>query len=174
MITIEQYHHLMECLKQDGESQYYINILILAKTGARISEAHKLTKADVVRGYADVYTKGKVRRIYIPEVLQTELSEYLADLKEDDKLLRGIKKKPLHKEGLRVALLRFAKKYDIPESVMHPHSFRHLFAVEFMKNNGNMFLLADILGHSGLGTTMLYARMSTEQQKQELNKAVNW
>ncbi len=57
---------------------------------------------------------------------------------------------------------------------MHPHAFRHLFAVEFMKRNNNMFLLADLLGHSGVNTTMLYVRMSAEQQQQELDKVVNW
>lgn len=39
---------------------------------------------------------------------------------------------------------RLAKRYNIPKNVMHPHAFRHLFAVEFMKRNNNMFLLADL------------------------------
>jgi len=174
VITVEQYHHLMDCLKRDGQSQYYINILILAKTGARISEALKLTKADVLKGYADVYTKGKVRRVYIPNSLREELSEYISTMKDNEYLIRGIRQKPLSKEGFRIALQRFAKAYDIPKNVMHAHAFRHLFAVEFMKNNSNMFLLADLLGHSGVNTTMIYARMTAEQQQQELDKAVNW
>ncbi len=174
VITVEQYHYLMDCLKKDGQNQYYINILVLAKTGARISEALKLTKADVLKGYADIYTKGKVRRVYIPNSLREELSEYLLTLKENESLIRGIKQKPLSKEGFRLALQKFAKMYDIPKNVMHAHAFRHLFAVEFMKNNSNMFLLADLLGHSGVNTTMIYARMSAEQQQHELDKAVNW
>ena len=44
VITDEQYHHLMYCLKSDEEMQWYYNILILAKTGTRISEAVRLKK----------------------------------------------------------------------------------------------------------------------------------
>ena len=174
VITVEQYHHLMDCLKRDGQSQYYINILILAKTGARISEALRLTKADALRGYADLYTKTKVRRIYIPALLTEQLDDYLSDMEDGDCLIHGVKSKSITSRGVTEAMQKFAKKYGIPKNVMHPHAFRHLFAVEFMKRNNNMFLLADLLGHSGVNTTMIYARMTAEQQQQELDKAVNW
>ena len=174
VITIEQYQYLMDSLKKDGNEQWYINILILAKTGARISEALRLTKFDALRGYADQYTKTKVRRIYIPAILTEQLKDYLSEMEDGDYLIQGIKSKRITSRGVAEAMQRLAKRYDIPKNVMHPHAFRHLFAVEFMKRNNNMFLLADLLGHSGVNTTMVYARMSAEQQQQELDKAVNW
>lgn len=174
VITREQFHYLMDCLKKDGQEQWYINILVLAKTGARISEALKLTKADALRGYVDLYTKTKVRRIYIPAILTDQLAEYLSGMEDSDCLMHCNNSKNITRGGVAEALRRFAKKYDIPKNVMHPHAFRHLFAIEFLKSNGNITLLADVLGHSGVNTTMIYTRLSGEEQKRQIDKAVNW
>lgn len=57
---------------------------------------------------------------------------------------------------------------------MHPHSFRHFFAMEFLKRNGNIALLADLLGHGSVNVTQLYLRQSQEQQRQAIDKAVDW
>lgn len=57
VITDEQYHHLMYCLKSDEEMQWYYNILILAKTGTRISEAVRLKKLDILQGHAVFYKR---------------------------------------------------------------------------------------------------------------------
>lgn len=34
--------------------------------------------------------------------------------------------------------------------------------------------LADLLGHSGVNTTMIYLRMSQQQQQDAIDRAVNW
>ena len=64
--------------------------------------------------------------------------------------------------------------YGIPLEVMHPHSFRHFFAIEFLKRNNNISLLADILGHSNVNMTQIYLRQSQTQQKDAVDEAVNW
>lgn len=174
VITKEQFHYLLDCLKKDGKEQWIINILVLGRTGARISELLRLTKADAVRGYADLYTKGKVRRIYIPASLTADLADYMQDIKDTDLLVHGTYKNPITSRGFDSALKRFADKYHLPKKIMHAHSFRHLFAVEFLKSTGNITLLADVLGHAGVNTTMIYTRLSGEEQKRQIDKAVNW
>ena len=174
VISKEQFRYLLDCLKKDGKEQWVINILVLGRTGARISELLRLTKADAVRGYADLYTKGKIRRIYIPASLTADLSEYMKDMKDNDRLVCGNYKKPITDRGFDQALKRFADEYHLPKKVMHAHSFRHFFAIEFLKANGNITLLADVLGHSGVNTTMIYTRLSGEEQKRQIDKAVNW
>ena len=174
VITREQFHYLLQCLKTDGQEQWCINLMILGRTGARISELLRITKADAVRGYAELYTKGKVRRIYIPSSLTADLTEYMQNMKDTDVLVRSTKNRPIAKRSFDGTLKRFADKYGIPRKVMHAHSFRHLIAVEFLKSTGNITLLADVLGHSGVNTTMIYTRLSSEEQKREIDKAVNW
>lgn len=59
---------------------------------------------------------------------------------------------------------------------MHPHSFRHMFAIEFLKNNKNndIVLLSNMLGHSDINTTAIYLQKTEKEQIRELNKTVNW
>lgn len=58
--------------------------------------------------------------------------------------------------------------------MMHPHAFRHLFAIEFLKKNSNIALLADLMGHESVDTTAIYLRMSASEQAEQFNRAVDW
>jgi site-specific recombinase XerC len=57
---------------------------------------------------------------------------------------------------------------------MHPHSFRHYFAKQFMKKSNNITLLGDLLGHSDLATTAIYTRQTAEEQKKGVDKIIDW
>ena len=56
----------------------------------------------------------------------------------------------------------------------HPHAFRHLFAIEFLKKNSNIALLADLMGHSSVSTTSVYLKLSMEEQMRQFNEASDW
>lgn len=45
----------------------------------------------------------------------------------------------------------------MPEDMVYPHSFRHLFAKEYIRKIGDISELADLLGHSRLETTWIYS-----------------
>ena len=81
---------------------------------------------------------------------------------------------PLTREAVGQRLRAYAKRYGVPAKVCHPHSFRHMFGQEFMKSNGNITLLADLMGHSNIATTQSYTRMSEDEQRKQLDEAVNW
>lgn len=177
VITDEQYHHLMYCLKSDEEMQWYYNILILAKTGTRISEAVRLKKSDVLQGYAVLLTKGKIRTILFPTSLKEDLKDYLSQLENQEYLLqsnrcRGIK--PISCRSVNHALKRFADRYKIPVEVMHPHSFRHHFGVKVMQKTNDISYVADLMGHSSISTTRRYTQQSVSQQQKKLDSAVDW
>lgn len=174
VISIEQYNKLVKGLEADGDLVWYINIVVLAKTGMRISEAVRVRKKDLKKGSVDMPTKAHMRTIYFPKSLIDDILPRLDELNDDDFILRGKYHKSITREGFRTALCNFSQKYDIPKEVMHPHSFRHLFALEFLKRNNNISLLADLLGHSNVNITQIYLRQSQEQQKDAIDKAVNW
>lgn len=173
VITVAQYRKLIDSLEQDGQVRWIANIKIISMTGARISEALRITKADVLRGYATMFTKRKIRTIQIPQSLTDELQAYLKPFHDDETVIRNKNNQPMDRNSYYNALQKFSR-YGIPKEVLHPHSLRHFFAIEFIRRNPNVSLLADILGHSTVNTTMIYLRMSQEGQKRAVDEAVDW
>lgn len=174
VISAADYQKLLAGLSEDGNLKWYFAVKLLAATGARVSEAVRLRKQDLDKGYAEMWTKGKMRRIYIPDSFKNESKEFYAELEPTDFLIISKYGTQITTRGIAQMLQNFAKRYDIDKAVMHPHSFRHLFALEFLKRNGNLSLLADIMGHSSVSTTAIYTRMTKEQQQQEINKTIDW
>lgn len=174
VITVEQYERLMSGLKADNNMRWYYNILLLAKTGMRISEALRVTKKDILSGSVTMHAKSHMRTIYFPKSLKEEISLYMADFKENEIVMKNKSGEALTSRGVAEQLHRFGRKYDIPQEVMHPHAFRHFFAIEFLKRNNNIALLADLLGHGSVNVTQIYLRQSQEQQKKEIDEAVDW
>lgn len=173
VISNEDYQKLCAALKAENPRWYY-NIRLLASTGARASEFIRLKKADLDRGYAEIWTKGKMRRVYIPNSFKEESAAYYEAFAPDEVLVQSRFGKPITTRGVAENLKNFARKYGIPKEVMHPHSFRHLFALNFLNQTSNLSLLADVLGHSSVSTTAIYTRMTKEQQIEAINKTINW
>ena len=183
VITQEQLDTLIRCLDEDGKRCWSVNVLLLAKTGMRISEAMRVKKSDIEAGQITMHTKGHMRTIYFPQSLVEDIWEDLADLSLSDQVIRccGAGKRKQGKtvpvksaEGFRNNLNRLGIKYGLPKEVVHPHAFRHYFALEFLKENPDIALLSDILGHRSIDMTRIYLRRSQEQLKDAVDKAVNW
>lgn len=173
VITKENYEKILQGLWKDENYQWYWNIRLLASTGARVSEYIRITKADYDRGYAELWTKGKIRRIYIPSSLREDSASFYENLRPEDTLVRG-RHGAITSRGVSQMLKNIGRKYGVSEDVMHPHSFRHMFAIEFLKRNKNLTLLADVMGHSSVSTTAIYTRLTQEQQLNEINNTVSW
>lgn len=173
VIKRDEYETLLQRLIDDGNMRWYWNIRLLASTGARVSEYVRITKSDLDRGYSELWTKGKVRRIYIPQSFRTDSRDYYSEFHPSATLVQG-KYGSITSRGVSQMLQNLSKKYGIRKEVMHPHSFRHMFAIEFLNKNGNLTLLSDVLGHSSVATTAIYTRLTKEQQLTEINNTITW
>lgn len=174
VISDEEYTKLIQMLKKENYI-WYLRIKLLSYTGARISEFIKIKIKHIKAGCIDVYTKaGKIRRIYIPKNISQEILEYMPNAKEEDYISANKKGEQITTRGFCHMMYEFAKKYGINKSVIHPHSFRHRFAINILKNTNDLALTSDLLGHNNIATTRIYLRKSEEEQKELLNKAVNW
>ena len=173
VISIKEYNYLTKRLKTSGRTKMYFMIKFLALTGCRVSELVRLTKDSLETGECVLWTKGKMRRIFIPEKLIKESEEYFSTVKSEY-LFPNKNGGKMTTNNVYQQLMYYASIYNIRKSVMHPHSFRHLFAIQFLKNNGDITLLKDILGHEDLNTTSIYLRLSLDEQKTQFNNYVSW
>ena len=142
----------------------------IAQTGIRISELKFVTFEAVKEGSALVWNKGKYRTVYFTSALQGELLEYCKDIG----CTKGIifcgraKGKAITQGAVWKGLKYIARQADVPEEKVYPHSFRHLFAKEYMRKVGDIFELADLLGHSRLDTTWIYTKTTSDEKRSRL------
>lgn len=173
VITKEKYNYLLSRLKEDGNERGYFMIIFLGKTGARVSEFIRFKKSDLEKGFCEIWTKGKIRKILFPASIIEESKDYFKSVK-GEYLFQNRYGEQLTTRGVSGIIKDMADRYGIDRDVMYPHSFRHLFSIEFLKNNSNIALLADLMGHESIDTTAIYLKLSAKEQMEQLNNAVNW
>ena len=175
VISYQEYLQFTQWLKENQEYKYYYLVMTLGCTGMRISELVKCNVQAVKIGYFDVIGKGgKSRRIYIPKKLQEELLNYINDNNLNQFLFTNKNGNKITERGVAHQLSELAKRCGINEKVVHPHSFRHMYAKQFISKRQDIALLADLLGHSSIETTRIYLRLTSEEQKQIVDEVVTW
>ena len=175
VISNEQYAQMRDGLKRDGDWFWYFIVRFLGCTGARVSELRQFRVCHVNAGYMDIVSKGqKLRRIWIPQALQHECVAWKAEAASNDLLFSGKGNKAITSRGISLGLKRIALRYDINQDVVYPHSFRHLFAKNFIAHNPDIALLADLMGHESIETTRIYLRRTADEQRAAVDAAIDW
>ena len=134
-------------------------------------------KAEHVRaGHLDLYTKGgKVRRIFIPHDLSVDAQAWLVRSNiESGHVFLDSRGKQITPRAIRHKLQRFAHLWGINPKVMHPHSFRHRYAKNFLEAFNDIALLADLMGHESIETTRIYLRRTAGEQQAIVDKVITW
>jgi integrase/recombinase XerD len=80
----------------------------------------------------------------------------------------------LRREALKHMLTRLGKRAGV-ESV-HPHRFRHTFAINYLRNGGNAIMLQELLGHTDLAMVRNYVRLAEHDfsAARKQSPADNW
>ncbi len=176
VISNADYQFFKSQLKKKGYTEWYFVVRFLAATGARISELIQFKAEHVISGYIDIYSKGgKVRRIFIPKKLQSETLAWMKENSfESGYLFRNQTGARITTRGVAHRLKELAKSFGMNTKVIYPHSFRHLFAKNFLARSQDIALLADLMGHESLETTRIYLRKTSEEQKEIVDSIVTW
>lgn len=176
VISEADYEYFKNCLKRDNEMFWYFVIRFLAATGARVSELIQIKVEHIKLGHLDLYSKGgKLRRIYIPKALQDEALSWLAEKQQESGFIF------LNKYGERITtrgisgqLKKLAVRDEIDPVVVYPHSFRHRFAKSFLERCNDIAFLADLMGHESIETTRIYLRKTATEQREIVDKIIDW
>jgi len=146
---------------------------ILYGTGIRVSECANLTlqSIDFSANVLLIHGKGNKDR-YVPfgSFAQDALKEYLENG-------RAVLMTKYHQEhafvfinhhgeqitstGIEYVLNQLIKKSTL-NSDIHPHMLRHTFATHLLNNGADMRTVQELLGHSDLSTTQIYAHVTKE------------
>lgn len=169
-INEEQYETLMNWAKLNNKKVWLI-CKVIANTGVRASELINLKTEEIGKGFADIVGKGnKTRRIYFTNTLLDEIKGLCGSVY----VIENRYGQQMSTRGVAQLLITAGEKSGVPKEVMHPHSFRHFFAKQFLKNKQDVTLLGDLLGHSNISTTAIYTRMTSQEQQDEIEKIVGW
>jgi len=143
----EEISQILQTAKQFNYRDFII-LLTLWRTGVRNSEVVNIRKNDIVDGQLIVRQgKGKKDRV-VP--LESEL-ENLLRLYSDRLGYRDILFQLSDRQ-----IRNIVYKHSPDDWSVHPHTFRHSFAVYCLKHGMNLRTLQKILGHSSLTTTQVY------------------
>lgn len=176
VISDADYRFFKRRLKEDGLEMWYYLVWFLAATGARVSELRQVKAEHVSAGHLDIYAKGgKLRRLYIPRRLRAEIAAWLGQ--------RGVTSGyiflnrfgcRLSSRGIAQQLKRYGRRFGLEPSVVYPHSFRHLFARNFLDRRRDIAMLADLMGHESIETTRIYLRRTSLEQQSQVDHIVDW
>lgn len=142
-------------------------IEVLYSTGCRVSELAGLKKSDINWHDKTVHLFGKGskhRTSFLNAKAEVAISEYLASRTDDDESLFVSDRKPYHpikKDALEKIVRIISKRAtDHVNKKVTPHILRHTTATTAIRNGMPVEDIRELLGHSKIDTTMIYAKTS--------------
>jgi site-specific recombinase XerD len=154
----------------------------LASTGCRIGELSKLdiNKIDLSDRSAVVTGKGSKERVvyFSSEAIQALLQYWKArgDQSPASPVFcrhdrgAGKKIKRAGEETIWIVVKNIMKIAGIEDGKFSPHYFRHAFAINMLKDTGNLALVQDLLGHANPQSTRVYAKIYPEDLRDAHHK----
>lgn len=147
-------------------------------TGMRLSELASLSRDDMnfqtreisVRG-----KRGKVRVVFLSDKAVNALKNYLFARTDNHSplFIRIMKDMPDREaETFRLSvrsIQNVVKKYALIAGIVtdpSPHTLRHSFATDLLRNGADLRSVQEMLGHKDLSTTQIYTHVTNPQLKE--------
>ena len=166
-----EYERLVETARWQGKERLALLIETMCATGVRVSEVRAFTVESVRRGRADISLKGKIRTILIPGRLRKKLMRYIRKKKiASGEVFVTRSGKGLTRQQIWAEMKRLCSRAGVLRTKVFPHNLRHLFARTFYRVSRDIAKLADVLGHSHIGTTRLYLTSTGAEHARHLER----
>ena len=168
-LSRKDYKSLLETAENSGKHRLALILKTLALTGIRISELKFITVESLNAEMADIWNKGKARKVLLPVKLCRVLREYCRQEKRTSGSVFVTRTgKLLNRSNIWREMKSLFKESGVAPAKIFPHNFRHLFARTFYSINKDLVRLSDLLGHSNLATTRIYIRESGSEHRRIL------
>ncbi len=155
---------------------------LLFSAGLRVSELTSLDRDQVNLKKDEFSVRGKgnkLRIVFLSESAKRSLESYLDQRSDVDPALfvahgkKGlVNKRSASRESSRLTprsverlVKHYAKKAGIVKDV-HPHTLRHSFATDLLRNGADIRAVQTMLGHASITTTQIYTHVTNERLKE--------
>jgi site-specific recombinase XerD len=155
---------------------------MLFSTGLRVSELCSLNRdIDTSKEEMSIRGKGeKIRIVFLSPDARKSVSEYLNTRTDMDEALfiqAGPRVVKLEEQNVSLRLTsrsveRLVKQIAIESGIskkVTPHTIRHSFATDLLRNGADIRSVQIMLGHSNIATTQIYTHV-TDKQLREVHK----
>ena len=106
---------------------------------------------------------GKQRRVLLDGETLNLLSEYISQQNiGENQPIFGIKRWQVH-----AIIKKYGKMIGLD---IHPHTFRHSFAIHFVRSGADVRMVQLLLGHSNIQTTTVYLQFRDQDLRDVYNK----
>lgn len=152
---------------------------LLYATGIRVSELITLKVYDInlQMGFLRCKDANKERVIPFGSAAKEALGRYLDGIREsmvEDKkseiLFANCSGQPMSRQGFWKLIKYYARKAGIQADIT-PHTLRHSFAAHLVENGADLRSVQEMLGHSDISTTQVYANMNHNHIREVYAKA---
>ena len=151
---------------------------VLYATGIRVSELINLNIDDVsiTGGFIRCESGGKTRIIPLyPEAVQA-LHTYIDDVRlkmlanpSEHSLFVNVSGERMSRQGFWKIIKFYQEKAQIDKDIT-PHTLRHSFAAHLLENGADLRSIQEMLGHSDISSTQVYAHLVKQNLKSVYNK----
>lgn len=152
---------------------------LLYATGIRVTELISLKVSDVNLKMSFVVCRdnGKERVIPFGNQARNALIHYLEHARgamlvseEEDTLFVNCSGQPMSRQGFWKLIKSYAMRAGISSEIT-PHTLRHSFAAHLVANGADLHSVQEMLGHSDISTTQIYANMNHNRIREVYSKA---
>ena len=181
VLTPEEVVRLLEQPKGEAPKELRDKAMLelLYATGIRVSELISISVEDVnlQMGYIVCKDATKERVIPFGSEAKHALIHYLNQGREamiadnhSHVLFTNCSGQQMSRQGFWKLIKYYAKKAGI-ESDITPHTLRHSFAAHLVENGADLRSVQEMLGHSDISTTQIYASMNHNRIREVYAKA---
>ena len=152
---------------------------LLYATGIRVTELITLKLSDVNMPMSFILCRDRNKERIIPfgAAAKNALSKYLDGTRDEmlenkasDVLFANCSGQPMSRQGFWKLIKYYAKKADIKADIT-PHTLRHSFAAHLVENGADLRSVQEMLGHSDISTTQIYANLNHNHIREVYAKA---
>ena len=151
---------------------------VMYATGMRVTELISLNVEDVnlELGLVKCHSGKKSRAIPLYPAAQKALAVYLSDVRSamifdsgEQALFVNVGGTRMSRQGFWKILKYYQAKAGIEKEIT-PHTLRHSFAVHLLENGADLGSLQELMGHSDISSTQMYAHLINQKIKSVYQK----